>query len=342
MSERANPTVIGSFVLGALALVVMALILLGSGTLMRERVLMTTFFPGTVQGLNLGAEVQFQGVPIGQVTAIDLDYIGGNDSFRIPVRYEIWPQRVRVLGEPDDADPRRLLRRMVSEKGLRARLESISFITGQYVVVLGLYPDHRVYEDLPESGNVVYVPAVAATRDRVEEMLSSLQIDELVDGTNAAVRALRELLEAGDTQNSLANLEQILSETRTLVSGLKTGLPPLLERADQTLLAYGRLAVGVEARVDGLADQLEQTGDDVGRLARNLDGELARVSAAATANLDEAGNAMRAITELAGQGSSTRIELERLLGEATRAARSLRSLADYLERHPEALLQGKR
>jgi paraquat-inducible protein B len=51
---------------------------------------------------------------------------------------------------------------------------------------------------------------------------------------------------------------------------------------------------------------------------------------------------MRSIEQLTGEGSSTRYELEQLLAAATSAARSVRSLADYLERHPEALLQGKR
>jgi paraquat-inducible protein B len=66
------------------------------------------------------------------------------------------------------------------------------------------------------------------------------------------------------------------------------------------------------------------------------------VATAATAALDEARAAMRAVASLAGEGSSTRYELSQLLTEATRAAQSLRNFADYLERHPEALLQGKR
>ncbi len=342
MSERGNPTVIGSFVLGALLLLLLAVGVFGSGAFMRERMRLTTFFPGTVQGLSLGAQVQFQGVPIGQVTAIDLDFIAGKDSFRIPVRYEVWPQRVHVLGESEDDDPRVVLRRMVNEQGLRARLESISFVTGQYVVVLGLYPDLPAPDDLPQDGNVIYVPAVAATRDRVEEMLGNLKIDELVDGTTATLLAVRELLEAGDASSSLSNLDRTLTETSALMASLNARLPPLLGQADETLLAYAKLASQLQTRVDSLADNLEQTSSDIGLLARNLDGEVARVSSAATASLGDAANAMRTLTELAGKGSSTRIELERLLAETTRAARSLRSLADYLERHPEALLQGKR
>jgi paraquat-inducible protein B len=342
MSRHASPTAIGAFVLGALVLVLVAIVVFSSGALIRERVQVVTFFPGTVQGLNLGAQVQFQGVPIGQVTAIDLDYLSANDSFRIPVRYEIWPQRVHIVGEPEDDDPRDVLRRMVSEKGLRARLESVSFVTGQYVIVLGLYPDAPPAADLPQEGSLVRVPAVAATRDRVEEMLANLEIDPLLESVTGTLQALRELLEAKDTANSLTNLDQTLAETRTLMTSLKERLPPLIGRADQTLLAYGDLAVKLQERVDTLADGLEQTSSEIGLLARRTDSKIAMLSDTAASTVQDAGQAMRAITGLAGPGSSTRVELDRLLGEATRAARSLRMLADYLERHPEALIQGKR
>lgn len=342
MSARVSPTLIGSFVLGALVLLLIAVVVFSSGALMRERVHLVTFFPGTVQGLNLGADVQFQGVPIGKVTAIDLDYVPHNDSFRIPVRYEVWPQRVRIIGESDDEDHRVVLRRMVTERGLRARLESISFVTGQYVVVLGLYPNHPLPDDLPMQGNAVYVPAVAATRDRVEELLTNLELDTLVDSATDTLQALSQLLAADDTASSLTNLSRTLAETHILVSDLNTRLPTLIEHADGTLIAYTELADRLGARVATLADSLEQTSAEVQQLARNLDREIAQLAGTADTSLDDAGRAMRAIADLAGQGSSTRLELERLLAEATRAARSLRGLADYLERHPEALIQGKR
>ena len=41
------------------------------------------------------------------------------------------------------------------------------------------------------------------------------------------------------------------------------------------------------------------------------------------------------------ENSPTAVELRGLLQELSSAARSMRSLTDYLERHPEALLKGK-
>ena len=83
-------------ILIGLALVVVGLIVFGSGAWLRERIEMVTYFPGSVQGLDVGAQVQFQGVPVGQVTGISLDYLPSRESFRIPVQYEIWPNNVRA------------------------------------------------------------------------------------------------------------------------------------------------------------------------------------------------------------------------------------------------------
>jgi paraquat-inducible protein B len=61
------------------------------------------------------------------------------------------------------------------------------------------------------------------------------------------------------------------------------------------------------------------------------------------ASLDQIGLTMTSIeANYTGKDSRIYSDLGRLLDELTRASRSLRNLADYLERHPEALVSGKR
>jgi paraquat-inducible protein B len=342
MSKQANPTVIGGFVLGALALVIIAILALSSGALLRERIKMVTYFPGSVQGLSIGAQVQFQGVPIGQVTNIGVDYLPDRDSFRIPVDFEIWPQSVHVIGGNDGADVREVMRRLIDEKGLRARLESVSVVTGQYLVALSLNPQlpRRSYAITP--GAPIRVPAIAATRDVVEDMLGKLDLDALVSNASGALAAAKELLEASALRDTIDNLNATLADARGLLTKLEARIKPLGTQAEQTLADYGNLAQSIQARVDPLADQLEQAARDLSGLTRKLNTRIDPLADAATIALTDAGRALRNIASLTAEGSSTRHELDRLLAEAARAARSLRSLTDYLERHPEALLQGKR
>ncbi|MGD9410099.1 MlaD family protein [Thiohalocapsa sp.] len=348
MSKQANPTVIGGFVLGALVLVVVAILVFSSGAWMRERVAMVTYFETTVQGLNVGSQVLFQGVPVGQVTGIGVDYDATQGRVRIPVRYEIWPKQLHILDatRTDGGDLRSLLRELVAEQGLRAKLESVSFVTGQYVITLSLDASASPLTSAQEARGPVEVPPTPATRDQLEEMLQNIDLGTLVGAATGTLVALEELLRSPALHSALENLDGTLSGTRTALSELNAELRPLLRRADETFAAYRELAVTLEAQVNPLATRIEQRVDalsaDISRVTQNLDASIGPVTNAATGALTEAGAAMRAITELAGEGSTTRYELSQLLTEATRAARSLRSLADYLERHPESLIQGKR
>ncbi|MBK1705949.1 MlaD family protein [Halochromatium glycolicum] len=342
MSREANPTIIGGFVLGAVALVVIGILVFSSGAWFRDRIEVVTYFPGSVQGLSVGAEVQFQGVPIGQVVEIGVDYVADRDSFRIPVRYEVWPKTIHVFGDLEGKNPRDLLERLVAERGLRAQLESVSFVTGQYLVSLSLNPSLPAHSEPPKAGDAIRIPAVAATRDRVQQMLENLQLDELVDTATETLKALRALVASQETRSALTNLNQSLASIAAFIKRVDDQLDPFSERADATLSEYQQLAETLSAEVKPTLAALRAAAREVDSTAASLKQEVSPLASAARNALEEAARTMQAIDQLTGEGSSTRYELDQLLAAATAAARSVRSLADYLERHPEALLQGKR
>ena len=227
MSKQANPTVIGGFVLGALVLVIIGILVFGSGAWLRERIQMVTYFPGSVQGLTVGAQVLFQGVPIGQVTDIGLDFLPERDSFRIPVHYEIYPKQVHVLSREGETDAREVLARLVDEKGLRARLESVSFVTGQYLVALSLNPNLPPRPFAPVEEGPIRVPAMPATRDRIEQMLTNLDLDKLVDTVTNTLAAIEQIVESGDVTSVIQNLDATLREAKGLLATLDDNLAPV-------------------------------------------------------------------------------------------------------------------
>ncbi|MEA3639035.1 MAG: MlaD family protein [Lamprobacter sp.] len=342
MSREANPTIIGGFVLGAVALVVIGILVFSSGAWLRDRLYLVTYFPGSVQGLSVGAQVQFQGVPIGQVVEIGLDYIADRDSFRIPVHYEVWPNSIHVLGDLEGTEPSELLQRLVDERGLRAQLESVSFVTGQYLVSLSLNPGLPKRDYPPSPDGTIRVPAIAATRDRVQQMLENLQLNELVDTAAETLDAINRLVSSHETQASLNSLHQALSGIASFVETLDQQIAPLSQRANATLSEYQQLAEILRGEAAPLLRELSQATQAVTSVASRVEAKIDPLAGSAQAALDEAAGAMGSIRQLTGEGSSTRYELDQLLATATRAASSIRSLADYLERHPEALLQGKR
>jgi paraquat-inducible protein B len=114
-----------------------------------------------------------------------------------------------------------------------------------------------------------------------------------------------------------------------------TAVPPRIPTTGGEIAA-------LEAKITKLVDKLsalpiEAIGKDVTEVLRTLDATLAEARttlAAAERTLDGASTVLE-------PGSSLRVELSAMLQELSRAARSLRTLTDYLERHPESLLRGK-
>ena len=75
MSQKANPTLIGGFVLGALVLLVGGVLLFGKGLFFApKRQQFVIYFPDSVNGLNVGAPVKLKGVTVGTVTDVRVQY----------------------------------------------------------------------------------------------------------------------------------------------------------------------------------------------------------------------------------------------------------------------------
>jgi paraquat-inducible protein B len=340
MSKQANPMAIGGFVLGAVALSVTAILVFGSGALFKRSTELVTYFPGTVLGLNVGARVDFQGVQIGQVTAIKLDFYPEERRFRIPVYFELWPDNLRFIGGTRADDPRPILTYLVEERGLRTRLESASLVTGQYLVSLKFRPDTPLkYQNLEEGR--IEIPSVAATRDRIADMLHGLHLDQLVETAIEAFRGIEELVKNEQTRSLVSNADATLAEAKKLIAHIDAQIEPLAQRMDSTFADYGGLARRFGKRLDTLADSIEATSAEIKTLTRHIDREVGPISQSAVAAFNRANKAFRSVDDLVGEGSYPRHNLDRLLEEAAGAARSLRLLADYIEQNPDALIKGK-
>jgi paraquat-inducible protein B len=94
--------------------------------------------------------------------------------------------------------------------------------------------------------------------------------------------------------------------------------------------------------VNDVADALEGAAVNIGGLSRHLDTQVDPLAGKAVAVLQRADATLAAVQGAVGKGSELRYGLDRMLSEAAAAARSLRNLADYLERHPDSLVKGKR
>ena len=83
---------------------------------------------------------------------------------------------------------------------------------------------------------------------------------------------------------------------------------------------------------------LNETLQETRQLVRNLD---SNVAPAIGSTLDQAQKTLVSVEGTLGQNSPLQHEMRRAIKELGEAARAVRILTDYLERHPDALIYGK-
>jgi paraquat-inducible protein B len=120
-----------------------------------------------------------------------------------------------------------------------------------------------------------------------------------------------------------SNIERTLRDTQKLARNINKEVRPLAASIKETVGDYGKLARDVDSQVKPLASSLEETLEKI-RIA-----------------LEQGRKTLEVAEHDLGEDSPMLVELDNTLKEVGAAARSIRLLADYLKRHPEALLKGK-
>ena len=160
MAKKANPKLIGIFILVAVALLVAGIVIFGSGRFFQEKQRYVLFFEGSIKGLDIGAPVILKGVQIGQVTGIKVVYDPELWSFQSPVHIELFPKRIADVKLSEEVSKlygyERGTQEMIDlfvQRGLRGQLEMQSFVTGKLMVALDFHPGTAFVADLTNSSS---------------------------------------------------------------------------------------------------------------------------------------------------------------------------------------------
>ena len=333
MSKRANPALIGAFVLGALALAVVAILLLAGGQWFRQPRQHMMYFEGAAQGLQVGAPVVFLGVKVGAVKRIQLGLDEQNHRFVVPVTIEVEPHVVRTRsGEQVDLGDRDTIRQLV-ERGLRAQLRMQSFLTAQLYVDLDFHPDKpaRFVAIDPDASEI---PTITTAAEELTTKLESFPMDKFLADVSAIGESLNKILSTPAARDLPRRLEATLKHLESLAAKLDVHGAPVLEEMRGNLVEMRKALVAAHAALAGL----ETAANRVGGLA-SADSEMVKNLTRASEELANAAQTMRSLTN---EESPTVQNLNAALNEISRAARALRVLAETLEQQPEAIVRGKR
>ncbi len=261
-------------------------------------------FSGQSGGLAVGAPVMLEGNRVGTVRDSALQYHPGAGTLDTQGTIALDPKLIQptIDATADSREPMDAMMRNLIEHGLRAELGKTTPLIGGAMVSLRFVPH-----------------APSAT-------LGDGAIPEIPAGSGADIDAI--IAKAGDVMDKIDRLP----------------LPEIAEDVHQTTQKLAALSQSPE-----LTESL-----------RNLDRSMANIDHATAQARAEIGPILAEIRRTSREAQQTLASAQDVMGggaqaseapgsaglpgtlyELKRAARSLRELSDYLDRHPEALLRGK-
>jgi len=280
-------------------------------------------FDGSVRGLKIGAPVEFRGIRMGRVLDVKLEFDYEKEAFIIPVLIETEQGRILTTGSgPSETKKQKIMDYLVA-KGLRARLKTGSLITGQLLVDLDLHPEAPPAK-INWEGRYPELPTVPTSMEEITtsltqllKKLEKLPIQQIGNDLRDTVSGAKRLINSTELQKLIAALNETLDQTQKFIMVLNTAITPDLKAA-----------------VSNLNSALKHTR----KLAQNLN---SNVAPQLDTTLQQVQSTLKTIGSSVSKDSPLYHDLKLVLRDLADAARSIRVLADYLERHPDALIYGK-
>ena len=329
MNQKISPALIGGFVVGALVLLVIAVIAFGSGQLFRKAREFVLYFDSSVNGLRIGAPVKVRGVEVGAVKDIRFQLAEDTQINKIPVIVEIDLDKLTSRGaKAAAAEDEKSFRQVIVERGLRGQLMTESLVTGLLYVGLDFFPgapidlvqkpdqDHK-YPEIPTVPS--YLEQAQDTASKILAKLEELDFKGLMDSAKNAVDGVSRLVSSPSIESSLKSLERTMP------------------KIDQAVVEIRKMTTGLDSNITTLSANFQQTSDATREAMQQATVTMKQTDAA----LKEAEAAMTNIRGISDPDSVAFYELGRSLREVSAAARSLRLLTNSVERNPRALIFGK-
>jgi len=292
MSKPANKTMIGIFVVGAIALVVIAIVVLGSGKFFKKTFRAVCYFEGSVGGLNVGAPVVFRGVKIGSVTDVVLQFDTKRLIFVIPVYIEIEPDKFTVIG----VGPKQFGENLKTfiDKGLRASLETQSIVTGQMQVGLDFNPNKPArFAEVRIDTKTPEIPTVPTPLQELAQKIQKIPIEQIFDKLASALDGIDKLVKSPEIPEAIRSVNLALADVRKLVKNVEGQAGPLVSNLNETVKDVRKLVQNADTQVAGLASNLDGAVKDVRGLVQNADAKVAGLAS----NLDGAVTDVRGLVK---------------------------------------------
>lgn len=319
MTQTKNTSLtIGAFIVGAVALVFIALLFFSGGRLFSEKERVVMYFEGSVQGLQVGAPVKLKGVELGQITDIQINFQNDNKTIVNAVTAELVIKRINSKGVSITSE----FFDEAIKNGMRAQLNFQSFLTGLLYVELDFYPDTpiKLYKLQHEYREV---PTVATQFEALSKSFAELDIKGMITHIDELAIEVNKVVKSGEIQTTLKSVNRAALSIEKTSNNANVKINQLSQNIEKTRSEINRLIAQLNTKTPEIADSLNKSLKD---LSYSLD----QVNKTA-ASID---NTFSEDAPLVNQFNTT-------LNDISRSAQAFRNLTETLEQQPEALVRGK-
>lgn len=317
MSESRKPFLIGAFLLGGVVLLVAGLLLLSRDSLLARPVEYVVYFTGALDGLDVGADVTYRGVKIGNVRQINLSYDRSLNDVVMPVTIRINTDSARSSKADRGFD--RSIEPLI-ERGLRAQLQTPSLLTGKAIVALDFFAEQPGYIRDPHLVDLPAIPTVPSRIDQISDVLRNLAeglrempLKETLETANKTLLAFERLASAPETQAGIQSLSVSLANFEKISQQLQQRLPGMLDNVQSGSVELKAALVDVRHAAQSARDALQQMDAMVSDGRRSL-----------------------------GPQSELQYELLQSLQDLGQASKALQRTAESIEQQPQSIIFGKK
>jgi paraquat-inducible protein B len=318
MGKRVSPAVIGAFVVASFAILIVALVVVGSGRMFTKPIRFICMFQGNLNGLKVGAPVKVRGVQIGTVAAIELRLLPSHGTLRpgirglrLPVIIDVDRSQLLARGGSGEALETAGFDDLIKQ-GMRAQLATESLLTGLLYIDLDLHPNTPIKYVLEPGGPYREIPTIQTDLAQLQERLT-----EVLDKFDKI-----------DFQALVMSITDAANSIKTL-----TGSPELKATLESLKGTIGNL----NQAVNSARDLINNANAKVGPLVT----DIRESSDEANKTMKETRTALVSLQQTLDPNSPLAVHLNQTLDSLTETAQSLGEFTDYLQRNPGALLRGR-
>ncbi len=332
MSQPVNKSLIGVFIAGAIALMIIAIVSYSSISFTQQNVLCMIYTRDSINGLSVNSEVKFKGVKIGVVREIRIQALDSTqpDKYTMPIVLELDKNYVDqfIPVHAGTSMSRKDYGEFAIQHGLRARVQTSNILTGMLYVELDFFPGtpcvmrgngKNEYFEIPTlpSSTVQLFNSVSTILEGFAEIdykTISMQISDAIEKIDSALAQIEVKKINDNVVSATDSLNKILQD-------------PELDKA------FANVA-NIAQHLDSLTGKIDANAEPVAT-------ELQAVSQDFRKTLEELNDTLAAVrVMLEPRNGVLNRDLSDALEQINAAARSIRDLSNFLRRNPNALLIG--